>query len=68
MNRMSDCLIIDREEAELLSKAWSDWWIPRIKTEKDKKKLMEYDKMAKTLRYFLQEELESTKISCSHLS
>ena len=54
MNKLSDCLIIDREEAEMLYEAWSKWWIPRIKTD-DKKVVMKYDKMAKTLRYFLQE-------------
>ena len=52
---MSDYLIIDREEAELLLTAFNKWWIPKIKTD-PKPDVMKYDKMAKSLRYFLENE------------
>lgn len=56
MNKLSDLLVIDRHEAEILLTAFNEWWIPQILKNQDKAKVMEYDKLAKTLRYFVSEE------------
>lgn len=57
MNKASDLLVIDRDEALLLYKAWGEWWIPKIKTE-GKQRVMEYDRINRELKNFIEESHE----------
>jgi len=54
MNRLSDLLMMNKEEVRLLLYIFDQWWIPQIKTA-EKEDLVVWDDMSKKMKCFLEE-------------